>query len=256
MTNITVRETRAQLANVHCNSETDAAVSSHLLERDLIQATSSNPKRDYHLTGKGFDVLSGFHALTGINRHFEVNPCIWSMGEDSCEWATRYIVRAYELSVIDDFDLWVMSNEALLESVMTQVFQHLGFKIWSGYPLQKIEASNDPNDPLERWAAETLAHWTAECSGLRYEGLDIDPLAAAEKTVAQRRAALEHILADGLEIGVFWSERIPVAFQHDERHGWVFVSRADANRGNLYPAADATYREAERMKKTIGGKPS
>jgi hypothetical protein len=247
---ITVRETRAQLAKVFTN-EPSAAIN-YLLKRDLVQATPSDPERDYQLTGKGYDVLSGFHALTGINRHFGVNPCIWIMNEDSHEWATRYIIRAYALGVIDDFDLWELSNEALLEPVMTQVFERLGFKIWSGFPLQKIAA--DDEDPLiERWAAETLTRWKEEFSSLSYEGLDIDPVAAAEKTVAQRRAAVEHILADGLEIGVLWSARIPVDFQYDELHGWVFVSHADVNRGHLYPAPDAIYRETERMQ-NIGGK--
>jgi hypothetical protein len=250
------QQTRRWLATVLQTGTAPVAGSEALLTHKLIQPTPAHPARDYQLTWKGFEFISGFYVLDGINRHFGVKPCIWIMNEDSHEWATRYIIRAYELGVINDFDLWKLANDTLLEPVMSAVCKRLGCKLWSGFPRQKIETVDHAEPLIERWAAETLTRWKEEFSSMRYAGLDVDPVAAAEKTVAQHRAAVEHILAAGLEIGSLWSERIPVDFRADETHGWVFVSRAAANRGHRYPAADAIYREAARLQQQTAGGPA
>ena len=90
---------------------------------------------------------------------------------------------------------------------------------------------------IDRWTEEDRANIT-ECIPNWARHVPAETAATDAKAyIAERRARVEHILADGLDIGSIARYVVPVKLELWPDHNWVFVAQGGSTKGRGYPVA-------------------
>jgi hypothetical protein len=142
-----------------------------------------------------------------------------------------------------------VTEEALQSAAFDEMMPHLVDAGIEPLTLDFQEFDVEPKSDIACWESNQIRHWEQEFTDMR-EGIgdeDFDPAKAARETVEKKRQAIDHILEEGLEIGTVHSHRIPVDFEYHKDYGWVFVSRAEKNYGNIYPVDRPINAEVRRL---------